>query len=100
MILGEIDLSIGATYLFAPFLFYKLNGRRDPARAVRDRSRWPCCMAVGFVNGFFMAIVGISSFVTTLGMLFTLEGLTLIISHGAPVATPGAKSRAPVSVTT
>src|SRR5579871_4150208 len=24
MILGEIDLSIGAMYLFAPFLFYKL----------------------------------------------------------------------------
>ncbi len=25
MILGEIDLSIGAIYLFAPFLFYKLG---------------------------------------------------------------------------
>src|SRR5580658_4182531 len=25
MILGEIDLSIGATYLFTPFLFYKLT---------------------------------------------------------------------------
>ena len=24
MILGEIDLSIGATYLFAPIIFYKL----------------------------------------------------------------------------
>ena len=25
MILGEIDLSIGAMYLFAPFLYYKLD---------------------------------------------------------------------------
>jgi simple sugar transport system permease protein len=28
--------------------------------------------------------------VTTLGMLFTFEGLSLILSHGQPVATPGA----------
>ena len=48
-------------------------------------------MVVGVINGFFTAVLGISSFVTTLGMLFTLEGLTLIISHGEPVAMPGAQ---------
>jgi simple sugar transport system permease protein len=48
-------------------------------------------MVVGAVNGFFTAIVGISSFVTTLGMLFTLEGLTLIISHAEPVSMPDAE---------
>ncbi len=52
-------------------------------------------MVVGLVNGFFTAVVGINSFVTTLGMLFTLEGLTLIISHGEPVAMPGAEVTAP-----
>jgi simple sugar transport system permease protein len=90
MILGEIDLSIGATYLLAPFLYYKL--------ALAGIPHVPCvlialagCMVVGFINGFFTAIVGISSFVATLGMLFTLEGLTLIISHGVPVAMPGAE---------
>ncbi len=90
MILGEIDLSIGATYLLAPFLYYKLAQAGIPYV--------PCvlialagCMVVGFINGFFTAIVGISSFVATLGMLFTLEGLTLIISHGVPVAMPGAE---------
>jgi simple sugar transport system permease protein len=46
-------------------------------------------MAIGLINGFFVAFVGISSFVTTLGMLFTFEGLSLIISHGQPVSTPG-----------
>ncbi len=90
MILGEIDLSIGATYLFTPFLFYKL--------ATAGLGLVPsvivaliACMAIGFINGFFVAIVGISSFVTTLGTLFALEGLTLIVSHGAPVETPGAR---------
>ena len=90
MILGEIDLSIGATYLLAPFLYYKL--------ALAGIPHVPCvlialvgCMVVGFINGFFTAVVGISSFVATLGMLFTLEGLTLIISHGVPVPMPGAE---------
>jgi simple sugar transport system permease protein len=90
MILGEIDLSIGATYLFAPLLYYKL--------AVAGVPHVPSvlialvgCMAVGLVNGLLTAVVGISSFVTTLGMLFTLEGLTLIISHAQPVALPGAE---------
>jgi simple sugar transport system permease protein len=43
------------------------------------------------INGFFTAIVGVNSFITTLGTLFAFEGLTLIISHAQPVATPGAQ---------
>jgi simple sugar transport system permease protein len=90
MILGEIDLSIGAMYLFSPFLFYKLSNAGIPLVPGVILSLI-ACMVVGSVNGFFVAIVGISSFVTTLGMLFTFEGLSLIISHGQPVATPGAQ---------
>jgi simple sugar transport system permease protein len=90
MILGEIDLSIGATYLFAPFLFYKLN-QAGLALVPAVIVALAACMAAGLVNGFFVAIVGISSFVATLGMLFALEGLTLIVSHGEPVETPGAR---------
>ena len=90
MILGEIDLSIGAMYLFAPFLFYKLSNAGLPLVPSLIVALL-ACMAVGGVNGFFTAVVGINSFVTTLGMLFTFEGLSLIISHGQPVATPGAR---------
>jgi simple sugar transport system permease protein len=89
MILGEIDLSIGAVYLFAPILFYKVFTAGlglVPSVVVA----LICCMAIGLINGFFVAIVGINSFVTTLGTLFTFEGLSLIVSHGAPVETPGA----------
>jgi simple sugar transport system permease protein len=90
MILGEIDLSIGATYLFAPLLYYKLAVAGIPY-VPSVLIALAGCMAIGLVNGFFTAIVGISSFVTTLGMLFTIEGLTLIVSHGVPVELPGAK---------
>jgi len=87
---GEIDLSIGSVYLFAPFMFYEFN-------------QWGfglvpclifallCCLVVGLINGIFTEIIGVSSFITTLGMLLGLGGLTLVISHAAPVAMPGAE---------
>jgi simple sugar transport system permease protein len=93
MILGEIDLSIGGAYLLAPLLFYKISSAGLPL-VPAVLLALVACMAVGLVNGFFTAVVGISSFVATLGMLFTLEGLTLIISHGQPVETPGAQIHA------
>ncbi len=99
MILGEIDLSIGATYLLAPLIYYKLAVAGIPP-VPSVLLALVCCMVVGFVNGFLTAVVGISSFVVTLGMLFTLEGLTLIISHAEPVAMPGAEvTSTTVSVT-
>ncbi|HTY96953.1 MAG TPA: ABC transporter permease [Solirubrobacteraceae bacterium] len=90
MILGEIDLSIGAMYLFTPFVFYKF----DTAGLGLVPSvilALLVCMAVGLINGIFVAVVGIASFVVTLGTLFAFEGLALIISHGEPVSTPGAE---------
>jgi simple sugar transport system permease protein len=91
MINGEIDLSIGAVYLISPFLFYKLFHAGVPLVPAAIVSLLGSGL-IGFVNGFFIAVVGISSFVATFGMLFTLSGLTLVISHAAPVSTPGTSS--------
>ena len=88
MINGEIDLSIGAVYLFAPFMFYEFHNGGIPLIAALILAM-VCAMAVGLINGLFTAVVGINSFITTLGMLLTIEGLTLIISHAQPVDTPG-----------
>jgi len=90
MINGEIDLSIGGVYLFAPFLFYQLNNGGFPLVPSLIVAII-ACMLVGVANGVLTAVLGVTSFVTTLGMLFSLEGLTLIISHAAPVLTPGAQ---------
>jgi simple sugar transport system permease protein len=89
MILGEIDLSIAGLYLFAPILFYKLNTSVGMSLVPALIVALLACMAVGAVNGVFVSVVGINSFVATLGMLFAFEGLSLIISKGTPVATPG-----------
>jgi simple sugar transport system permease protein len=88
MINGEIDLSIGAVYLFAPFLFYEIVNWGLPLLPALALAMVGC-MIVGLINGVFTAVVGINSFVTTLGMLLALEGFTLIISDAQPVAMPG-----------
>ena len=90
MILGEIDLSIGAMYMFAPIVFYKFDSA-GLGLVPSVILALLVCMAVGALNGTSVAFLGVSSLVTTLGVLFTFEGLSLILSHGTPVATPGAQ---------
>jgi len=88
MTLGEIDLSIGAMYLFTPFLYYKLDQAGLPIVPALIISLL-VAMALGAFNGFAVAYIGIASFVATLGMLFVLDGVTLVISHSEQVTTPG-----------
>src|SRR3954449_329361 len=90
MVAAEIDLSIGSVYLFAPFMFYEFN-QAGAGLVLCLILALLCCAAVGVINGVFTEIMGVSSFITTLGMLLGLGGLTLIISHAQPVAMPGAE---------
>jgi simple sugar transport system permease protein len=88
MTLGEIDLSIGAMYLFTPFLYYKLATAGIPIVPSLIISL-VVAMALGAFNGIAVAYVKIASFTATLGMLFVLDGVTLVISHSEQVTTPG-----------
>src|SRR3954469_13042240 len=74
---GEIDLSIGSVYLFAPFMFYEFN-QAGAGLVLCLVLALLCFAAVGVINGIFTEIIGVSSFITTLGMLLGLGGLTLI----------------------
>jgi simple sugar transport system permease protein len=89
MINGEIDLSIGAVYLLTPFIFEKLVDNHGFALIPALVVALLVCVLIGAINGFLVAVVGIASFVVTLGMLFTLEGTTLVISHAQQVQMPG-----------
>jgi simple sugar transport system permease protein len=91
MINGEIDLSIGAVYLITPFLFDKLATDGVPLVPAVILALLAAA-AIGFVNGFFVAVVGIASFVATFGMLFTLDGVTLVITHAEQAGTKGTSS--------
>jgi ribose transport system permease protein len=42
-------------------------------------------VVVGLINTFFVVKVGINSFIATLGMLFVLKGLAIVLSDAKPV---------------
>ena len=82
MVAGEIDLSIGSVYLFAPFMFYEFN-EAGLGLTLCLIGALLLSAIVGLINGVITEVFGVSSFITTLGMLLGLGGLTLIISHAA-----------------
>lgn len=88
MINGEIDLSIGAVYLFAPFMFHEFHIAGVPLLLALALAMGMCVL-VGLANGLLTTFLRINSFITTLGMLLALTGLTLIVSDAQPVSTPG-----------
>ena len=89
LICGEIDLSAGMVYAFSTWIFY--FGVTDWGLPI-----WLAVIVgllsaslVGLVNGLITVMVGVPSFITTLGMAYALNGLTLNISGAFPVETPG-----------
>jgi simple sugar transport system permease protein len=90
LISGEIDLSVGHMYALAPFLmhyaitFYGVPVPLAIALAIAAGA------VVGLVNGLVTVRLHVPSFVTTLGMLFLLNGVTLVTSHAYPVPIPDA----------
>src|SRR3954451_7424081 len=90
MVAGEVDLSIGSVYLFAPFMFYEFD-QAGLGLTLCLIGALLVSSIVGLINGVITEVFGVSSFITTLGMLLGLGGLTLIISHAQSVAMPGAE---------
>ena len=88
MINGEIDLSIGGTYLFSPFVFYEFHQAGIPLVLALILAL-VVMVLIGVINGIAVSVIGLNSFVATLGMLFALEGLTLIVSHSTPITPAG-----------
>jgi len=79
LVLAEIDLSAGQTFLFAPWVEYWLHNLGVPI-AVSILIALVVCCGVGLVNGLITVGLNVPSFVTTLAMNFILFGLVLIYS--------------------
>jgi simple sugar transport system permease protein len=88
LVCGEIDLSVGNVYTLAPFLMhYAIDYYHvPPIPAVVVVLL--LAAVIGLVNGLVTVVLRVPSFVTTLGMLFMLSGITLITSHAFPVSIP------------
>jgi ribose transport system permease protein len=82
---NEFDLSIGATAGLGQVVFAVL--------AVREGVSWPVAFLaaiavgalVGLVNAFVVVGLGVSSFITTLGMSALLDGIAIRMTNSATV---------------
>jgi simple sugar transport system permease protein len=87
LISGEIDLSPGFVYTFAPFLMYFLITYYSVPVILAILISLLMGLFVGWVNGFLTVTLGLPSFITTLGTGFVLDGIALSTSN-ATQATP------------
>jgi simple sugar transport system permease protein len=92
MICGEIDLSVGQVFALAPFIMYFTWDAGLPL-VVGIVAGLAVSAGVGLINGLVTVKLRVPSFVTTLGTLFLVGGLTVTISHAFPVQTPAQGTR-------
>lgn len=87
LVCGEIDLSAGFTFTFIPFVFMSFynQGLDVPLSLVLAIA---VAIGIGLVNGLIRTVFNLSSFITTLGMGFFLEGMTYIQSNAEPAQPP------------
>jgi simple sugar transport system permease protein len=87
LICGEVDLSVGQVFAFAPFVMHFVAAAGLPLFAgviVALVISGLLGLAIGLITVMF----GVASFITTLGALLLINGLTLTLSGGFPINTP------------
>ena len=84
LVCGELDLSVGMVYALVPFVMHFLIADGIPSGAAMVLALAAAGM-IGLVNGAITTFLSVPAFVTTLGTMFLINGLTLTISGGFPV---------------
>jgi len=82
---GELDLSVGSTTALAALVC---------ALVMQAGFGWPVAvvaaiasgLVVGMMNGFFVTVIGIPSFLVTLGMMQFIRGVDMRITYTNPVS--------------
>jgi simple sugar transport system permease protein len=87
LISGELDLSVGTVFALAPFLMNSFYGFGIPI-VIAFLMSLLLMGVVGLTNGYVSAKLGVPSLITTLGMFFLIEGLTLIVSNFHLISLP------------
>jgi simple sugar transport system permease protein len=88
LVCGEIDLSVGSVYTLAPFLMHYAIDYYSVPPIPAILVVLLIAAFIGLVNGFVTVVLRVPSFVTTLGMLFALNGIMLLTSHAFPAQIP------------
>src|SRR4051794_41034530 len=88
LICGEIDLSVGMVYALVPFVLSYATDDWGLPVGVGMVVALLVAGAVGLTNGVVTVLVGVPSFITTLGMIFLINGVTLTTSNAFPRNAP------------
>jgi simple sugar transport system permease protein len=88
LICGEIDLSVGQSFAFAPIVMYLAYDEFFLVLPLAVLVSLLAVALVGLINGVITVYFGVSSLITTLGMLFLLAGLNVTLTGGFPATTP------------
>jgi ribose transport system permease protein len=91
-IVGEFDLSLGATYGIVGTLIadFSVNGAGPYEALVLGLL---IAILIGLVNGLVTTVGGVPSFIVTIGMLSVLEGLAQYVSGGEPITLTNAAQK-------
>lgn len=81
ILMGELDLSVASTLALSGVVMALI-----PDIWVGILAALATGLVVGLINAFFVAVVGINSFIATLGSLFALRGIAFVLSDEAPVS--------------
>lgn len=79
LLLGEIDLSAGVTFGVAMAVFVRATQPGGMSWPVAFLLAMGIGLAIGAFIGFFVAKIGVPSFVVTLGLFLGLQGVILMI---------------------
>jgi ribose/xylose/arabinose/galactoside ABC-type transport system permease subunit len=80
ILMGELDLSVASTLAVSGVVMASIPDVRLGVLAALATG-----LIIGAINAFFVVVVGINSFIATLGMLFALRGLAFVLSDEKPV---------------
>jgi len=80
ILMGELDLSVASTLAVSGVIMALI-----PNLWLGITVALGVGLVIGVVNAFFVAVVGINSFIATLGTLFSLRGLAFVLSNEEPV---------------
>jgi ribose transport system permease protein len=87
-IAAEIDLSVGSIVAFTSVIMALLVANHGVNPWLAALAAVVTGALIGAVNGFVVSVVGVQSFIVTLGMLSILGGGSLVITGGLPVDYP------------
>ncbi|MCC2031541.1 ABC transporter permease [Microbacterium allomyrinae] len=80
ILVGELDLSVASTLAVSGVVMASI-----PDIGLGIVAALVTGVVIGLINAFFVVVVGINSFIATLGMLFALRGLAFVLSNEEPV---------------